>query len=214
MAVTKVVCPGCGVTVVECRRYRLEPLAEFMRMSVNAVCIEVNVSGTTLRAARCHGITRRLVDRIAGQLKCHPAEIWPEVIDHDIEDHTALCEECAEPFVPSRKGHRFCSERCSHRRRSRTYVRRRLEIDPNYREARAEYGRRYRAESRRALTAYARWYRQANPDQVRAYDRRYKEANKDRLRELRRARYLRNRDTELANQRVRDAVRRNREEAA
>ncbi len=210
----KTTCPDCGVTVIDCRRYRLEDLATYVRMSVNQACIRFGIGGTTQKRAMCHGITRQVVDRIAGELREHPSTIWPEIVDHDIEDHQRPCEECEQPFFPRDARNVYCSERCGHRRRAREYVRRRTATDPVYREAQREYGRRYRAEAKRALNAYARRYRRENTEQVREYDRRYKAAKKDELARKRRERYLSNREAELAKQRVRDQARRGRQEEA
>ena len=135
-AMNKIACPDCGVTVVECRRYRLEPLAEFMRLTMSQTCIEVRISGSSQKQALCHGVTRRIVDRIAAELRVHPAEIWPEVVDHDIEDAEVECADadCTQRFVPSRAGHVFCSRTCCQRRKKREHRRREYQ-DPVFREA-------------------------------------------------------------------------------
>jgi CGNR zinc finger len=121
--VDKVACPRCGKTIVECRRYPIEALAEFLRTTIPAACRRVGMSGTSEKDARCHGITRRVVDRVAGELHEHPSVIWPETIDHDIEDITAMCaaEDCDQRFVPRNRSHLFCSERCRQRIKMRRY---------------------------------------------------------------------------------------------
>ena len=143
----KAVCPDCGVRMVECRRYRLEPLAAFMRMTMSQTCIEVRLAGSTQKRGLCHGITRRVVDRIAAELKEHPAVIWPEIVDHDIEDTTLVCaaDGCEERFVPHPRATRqkFCSKGCCRRHNDKVAY----HAKPDWRARRLAKARRWHAEN-------------------------------------------------------------------
>lgn len=156
--VNKTTCPDCGKNIVG-RRYPIEPLAEFMGHAPSART--VNVSGQTWTAALCHGFTRRTVDRIAGEQRFHPAEVWPEIIGHDIEDAEVECadDDCTRRFVPSRAGHKFCSRTCSTRRPKREWKNNRYRNDPEYREAAKAKVRKHQAEVAEYRARYMRSWR-------------------------------------------------------
>lgn len=171
---SKVVCPGCGVTIVECRRYRLEALADYLQMTMSAACIQARISGSTQKQALCHGITRHVAERIAGELIAHPSEIWPEVVDHDIEDHEVECaaDNCTVRFMPAYPWQKFCSTRC----RRRTEIQRERATAAGkarnnrqsaaWRESCADYIKRYRANywaaNRERINAERRQQRRAS----------------------------------------------------
>ena len=195
MAVNKVVCPDCGVRIVECRRYRLEPLAEFMRMTMSAACIEVGIAGSTQKSAKCHGVTRQVADRAAAHFKEHPSAIWPEVVDHDIEDSSRICPECHESFLPHWKTQKFCTPNHQRRHNMRT----RYHADAELRERRLVNKRAWYAANREALLAERRtptgrktnrlqqkaryqWNPEAR-ERRKAWNREWKRQNRERLNE-------------------------------
>ena len=180
----KVTCPTCGATMVECRRYRLEPLAQFMRMTMSATCIEVRISGKSQQQAFCHGVTRRVVDRIAAELKEHPAIIWPEVIDHDIEDTTKVCDadDCETRFVPRNRAAKYCSKRCLARVKQRRY-----RATPAGRAANLRAKRAYVAACADYVAKQRRAYYEANKDRLLAQQAAWREANREHHRAYQRA---------------------------
>lgn len=91
--------------------YSLHPLADALGFTVGEVAKLLGV-----------GHTRRLTEREADVAavvlaKAHPFELWPEMIDHVIDDCSRLCGACGQPFIPelcSRFGRRtVCSEDCA-----------------------------------------------------------------------------------------------------
>lgn len=178
-----IVCPGCDKTIRDVRRYRLEPLAEYLKLSLSQTCIDVRLSGRTQKEARCHGVTRRVVDTICGKLRIHPSEVWPEVIDHDIEDTTRECayRSCEVRFTPKRRDHKFCSRRCAQRVAKAKYARKRYASDPEYRQKNREAYKRYQAENQEYLKRSRRLWRAKrlaeNPNYDKDHYQRYREAN-------------------------------------
>ena len=125
-------------------RYPVEPLAELMRMAPGTALSRMGVSGSTAKQYRTEGVSWRVADRLAHCAGYHPAEVWPEWTDDQIEATKSECaaEDCAERFLPSNARQRFCSSRC----RSRVSARRRSR-DPEVRARRAEVRRRLYEES-------------------------------------------------------------------
>lgn len=156
MAEQYVTCPGCDKRIRPMRRYPIGPLAAFVGLSPGQTCRHVGLAGSTAKAARCHGLTRQSIETVAAKIAAHPAEIWPEVIDHDIEDASRVCagDDCMERFIPDKNGHqRYCSARC----RGRAQGRRR---------------RSRPSQQVKAAQRIAAW-RQANAEEHREYQRRY-----------------------------------------
>jgi hypothetical protein len=156
MARAVVECDGCGKRLQVARRYQIARLADYLNESLNSACIAVGLSGTTQQDARCHGVTRRVADTLADRVGQHVWTIWPETADHDIEDHSVPCQECGDPFIPNREGHRHCSDTCRTRRTSREYQRRRHATDPEFREHKRRQNREYYEETVEYQRAYAR----------------------------------------------------------
>jgi hypothetical protein len=161
--VSKTTCEACNKTIVDCRRYSLDALADFMKETVPAACRRVGISGSSENDARCHGITRRVAEKAAGLVKEHPATIWPEIVDHDIEDASRICaaEDCDQTFI----GHpnkRYCSGSCKRRIQAR----------------------RHRERHPEKYAARMREWKERNADEYRTYNRRYQR----RYMRLRRAR--------------------------
>lgn len=102
---------------------------------------------------------------------------------------TIACEECGERFKPTRKGHRFCSRRCS---------------------GRSSFRRWYKANREKESERTRRW-REANREKVREWSRRWCEANREKVRE--KARVASRRWREANHEKVRDASRRCRDRA-
>lgn len=196
---SKVVCPDCGSNIVACRRYPLEAFAEFMDITIPAACRMLSITGSTEKGPRCHGLTRQKADKAAALVREHTATIWPEVVDHDIEDTLVECEKpgCTTRFVPSRKGHRFCSKSCNMwnaRANERKAKRERYATDPEYRaRRRAEADAYWRANAKaRRIKEAAR--RRNNGDHIRARVRRWYAENRDEVNARRRENAARKRD--------------------
>ena len=125
------------------RRYPVEPLCALMRLAPSTALVRLGVSGSTMQKYRDEGVSARVADRLAVRAGYHPAEVWPEWVDEQIEATKVECaaEDCAERFLPSNAKHRYCSGRC----RARISSRRRTQV-PEVRQRRAERRRRYYAE--------------------------------------------------------------------
>lgn len=146
-----IICPGCNKRIRPLRRYPLEPLAKWFGLSIPQTCRLARVEGTPQKEARCHGITRRVVDRICHEFKAHPYEIWPEVVDHDVQDPRP-CDYCKEPFYPAQRNSRFCCLRCRRRAlqgEQNKARRKRYAEDPEFRQRKIAAAQRRHAEQRR-----------------------------------------------------------------
>lgn len=187
-------------------RYPLEALVRASGLSEAALARKVGLSGTTLKQARERGLLEAAADRYAVRVALHPLEVWPEMA----QAATVECadESCDVRFAPTRKGHRFCSDLCSNRRRSREWKRKRYAEDPEYAQARREETARYREEAREYVLAAKRRYRAENRDRIRETHRAWRERNRERRREVARRYYEQNREAILAKQREYDRKRR------
>lgn len=138
-------------------RYSFQTLVEATGRSESEVARTVGLSGTSLKMARERGLVERAADRCAVRMGLTPWVVWPDWLA-DLEVECAYGG-CANRFVPAKKGHRFCEQRC----------------------ARAAWNRSERGrESMRA--AQAAWR-----DAARDYKRRYDRERKQRLRQERAA---------------------------
>lgn len=118
------------------RRYRLQPLAQMAGMTDREALLALKVSGTTYQKYRDEGLSRDVADRMAERLGFHPYEVWPDMVEDDLEDLADLPPEgqqcaawgCPEWFIPSRVGGskrwppRFCSTRCRNRDKRRRQI--------------------------------------------------------------------------------------------
>jgi hypothetical protein len=147
------------------RRYPLEPLVAASGLSEAALARSVGLSGSTLQQARLHGLREDAADRYAVRAGFVPVVVWPDF-------GQAICPECSEPFVQSRRTHVMCSDNCRERRRMRL----KYQSDPAW------------AEAKRAAR---RAYYQECADYERADARRRYWQDPDRARELRRQRHRR-----------------------
>lgn len=142
----------------------------------------VRMSGATLKKARSEGLTEAQAERYATRLALFPVEVWTDWLQ-------VACVECGDAFVPSRKGHRFCSQRCSKRRWDRDAKRRRYREDPEFAAAERARAKTYRRIASRAVKAKSAVYRRENAEAKRAYMKAYYEANRDELCAKERERY-------------------------
>jgi hypothetical protein len=190
------------------RRYPIEPLLKATGLSMTAVLGGKGarrVNGEQWRAIRDHGLTLRMADELACTHDLLPREVWPSWDDDQLADVSKPCAHCGELFVPTRKGHKFCTQRCGWNHRDQPRRRQRYATDPEYRERRlAKRRRQYAESSGRAERAKARArykakreqvlarqaaYRAANRERIRAQQAEYRKANADTLAAKRRARY-------------------------
>lgn len=158
----RIVCPGCGKSINDVRRYHPDPLAEATGKTLNAACVALGVSGTTQQDARCHGFTRDVADRLAVRAGYMPWEVWPEMADHDLADHQRECaaDDCTETFI-GHTNRRYCTPQCKRRTQARRYRERHPE---NYRQQM----RRWKADNAEAVRDYNRRYQRRYMRQWRA----------------------------------------------
>jgi hypothetical protein len=176
------------------KRYPLEPLFAAMGMSPNQACMSLGVAGSTQQKYRAEGVIERTAEMLATRAGFHVFEIWPEMVEDRLDDCSLPCEDCGTPFLPTRKGHRFCSTRCQHRAVQRINQRRRYWTDPDYRERKLAKIRAERAtpappavvRARRAKAAAARARKR---EDYNAAAREWYWANRDEYNARRRERY-------------------------
>jgi hypothetical protein len=185
-------CPDCGKKIAAGRRYPLAALNTFDPRPLR-------LAGTTLIDYRCHGVLRRTADRLAARVGEHPYTVWPDMADHDIADLSVTCDECGQPFIPTRKGHRYCQRKCKDVAGQRL----RRQTRPEVAEA--------------ARQASRRWYYECH-DYALARRREYERAHKDdpeyKRKKAERARRRRHQDPEAYRAWHRDYLARKRKESA
>lgn len=157
------------------RRYSLEPLALASGIPLPKLGRRLGMSGSTWQDARDRGVGEKAADRYAVRLGLHAANVWPELIDHALEDALAL-----------------------KRKRQAKWVREKYRRDAAFREAKVEAMRRYWQDCGPALTAQTRRWRELNRGAVNAANRAYHQANRDRLNAIRRANYRAKREQQTA----------------
>ena len=125
----------------EPKRYSLSALVEAAGMSEAELGRRVGLSGSSLTKARRDGLIESAADRYACRAGLVPWLVWSDWL----EDAWVECaaEDCADRFVPARKGHRYCSSRC----RRRTNERAAWALNLPFVERKREYRRRYYAEN-------------------------------------------------------------------
>lgn len=161
------------------RRYPLAALIDASGLSEHALGQRVGLSGTPLIRARRNGLIESAADKYACRLGLVPWLVWSDWLD----DAWVKCaaEQCTNQFVPSRKGHRFCSTACYQRDWKARWFRDRYAQDPKFREAQRERAKAYRARSAKALKVKQQAWKAANADRQREYRRAYYLANRERL---------------------------------
>lgn len=68
------------------RRYQLQPLADVLGISLASLGRHLGVSGSTWKEYRDQGVTEKVGDRLAVRAGVAAYEVWPEMLDHAIED--------------------------------------------------------------------------------------------------------------------------------
>jgi uncharacterized Zn finger protein (UPF0148 family) len=160
------------------RRYPLSSLVEASGLTEAAFGRSVGLSGSTLKKARTSGLTESAADRYATRAGLHPFEVWE---DWGLEP----CPECGTPFAPLRKGHTYCTTRCT----KRVWARDRYRNDPDHRARKLAQVKAHDDEVRRAKNLKAARRRAEHRERLRAEHRAYYAANAERLRAEERARY-------------------------
>lgn len=139
--------------MTELRRYPLAPLLALMgEPSADKVCKSLGISGSTQKDYRTRGVTERVADRLAARLGLVAYEVWPEMLDHAIEDASKPCAHCGDLFIPARSTSTCCSRGCSlaaAQKRYRTSPKGRETHRLTRRRQYAEYGDYERARQRR-----------------------------------------------------------------
>ena len=128
-------------------RYPLDHFFALTGWSMTDVQREAPCNAAEWRKRRTEGVTERIADRIACAAGLHPHTVWPEMLEHALEDASKVCEECGASFVPPPKVpyKRFCGRPCQ----ARNAARRRYHADPVHRETVKAAARRYHREYRR-----------------------------------------------------------------
>lgn len=99
------------------RRYPLQPLLELTGWTMNRVTQIAPCNGGEYRLRLADGVTERTAERIAVAAGYHALEVWPEMIEEAYSACAAA--DCERRFIPTRKGHSYCSDRCRERVRMR-----------------------------------------------------------------------------------------------
>lgn len=167
------------------RRYPLAPLLDALGCDETTVKARLGLDHRQVARYVAQGLTERRADELASKGGAHPAAIW---FDFGMAEESVPCAECSELFVPTRKGHRYCSTRCGDRAYNREWKRRRYQSDAAHREAKKASNAAYKATAGRV---------------IRMKDRAYHAAQRDRRNAARRERYWRNAEREKAAARAR-----------
>lgn len=157
------------------RRYPLDPLFAAMRMTPASACRSLNVSGSTMQEYRGRGVTELVADRLATRAGFPTYSVWPEMLEHAIED--AAAEDVA----------RAEDRRLRDNARKAAYDRQRYRNDPEWRERKKAVNRSYKEATREAQRAYARKHREANRARLAAQKRANYQANRERILQRQRA---------------------------
>ncbi len=144
----------------------------------------LGLSGATVSKYTTMGMREAVADRVACGLGLHPATVWPDWLEDQIEDVTM-------------KGRAKKAAQMRKRRRSKAV-----------RAADRERARRHYYETLDYSRAVKRRYKREHAAELREKRRVYYEANKDRIRANQRAYYARNRERLLAKQAERDRAKR------
>jgi hypothetical protein len=146
-------------------------------LSANQALLHLGVSGTTQKQYRADGVSEKVADRLAARAGLTTYEVWPEMIDHIIDDAMVDCArpDCPDRFLPNDRRHIYCSTTCKNRMAARRWT------------ARSREGRRdeLRAERRAYYETYGEYERAR---QRRHHERTYAD-RKDDINARRRARY-------------------------
>ena len=107
------------------RLYPLAPLAALAGLEVHQLASRLHLSGSTWQQYRDEGVSERVADRMAVRLGFDPYVVWPEMLDHAIEDTSKPCarEGCDARFMPVNSLHRYCSARCKKKENMRAWRR-------------------------------------------------------------------------------------------
>lgn len=192
------------------KRYPLAALVEASGLSEARLAARVGIGGSTLKVARQLGFTEAAADRYACRAGFVPWHVWPEWIADVIADVSIPCVECNTPFVPKRKGQRFCERRCS----ARAWKRERYQSDPEFAQRCKDAAKAHYEECGHYIQGQARKWRDANPERVKASRRAYYEANRDAENDRQRAWYEANAEDQRAKARRRYEENRERHLAA
>lgn len=164
-------------------RYPLSALCEALGCQPDDLKTRLHLDHKQFARFVENGLSERSADRHAVRLGLQPQLVWPEMVDHAIDDLTVECAErgCTVRFVPARQGHRYHSPACQQREFKREYQRHQYHTDPAYRQAKIDAQKRYRAESDRALKIQQAAYRAERREELRLRQRAYYEANRERV---------------------------------
>lgn len=145
------------------RYYPIEPLLAATGLTLNGfIRLHMpSVNGTYYRRARDLGLTADQADRWACAAGLHPFEVWPEMIDDQIEDQYRECDadDCSTRFVGDGR-RRFCSGTCRRRMKARRYRATEAGAEVNRRIRRAYYAENREYENAR----WRRWNAQRQGD--------------------------------------------------
>lgn len=102
------------------KRYPVEPLVAFARIPLDDMLRRLSCSGSVWLDAKERGITAERADHWAVKLGIHAANIWPELLDDQIQETSRMCaaNDCMETFLPAdpeRRKRLYCSRRCMSR---------------------------------------------------------------------------------------------------
>lgn len=85
------------------RRYPLADLAEAMCESYNQACERLGIGGAERKRITANGgLSLDAAERFAIKAGFHPWNVWPDMVDHLMQDEGAVrtCTECGVDFAP------------------------------------------------------------------------------------------------------------------
>ena len=105
------------------RRYPFANLCEALHVTPTDLKRRLGLDHRQLSRYLEQGLPEARADELACRLGLVTVNVWPEMIEHAIEDTSVECaaDDCCERFVPRDKANIWCSRRCYQRVKMRRY---------------------------------------------------------------------------------------------
>lgn len=162
------------------RRWPFADLARSMGMEPSAAARRLGLSGTTWKQVRDLGLKHQSAEQRATKAGFHPAEVWGQAwLDAEWDELSIGCvaRGCQERFIPTRKGHKYCSDNCRNREGNRRFY----NNNELWRARKRKQNRAYQAEASRAILARKQAYYRENAEQIKAKRRAHYQANREQV---------------------------------
>jgi hypothetical protein len=92
-------------------RFDFADLERLLGTGASGTAAHLGVDVRQVHRLRARGLTVDEAHDYAGRARLHPFEVWPELVDAEIEAAKMTCPWCNERFVPHTARQRFCCPR-------------------------------------------------------------------------------------------------------